>query len=164
MSWRRRRVVPERIEREILIDAPLDVVWSVITEPEHVARWFSDSAAIDLRPGGELKLTWEEYGSVHWRVERVEPPHFVSFRWMHAVQETPTGAGLREGNSTLVEFSLTVEGEGTRLRVVESGFRELDGSEEENAKYAEEHRRGWELELGELHEYVLTHVRGSARR
>lgn len=154
-------MVPERIEREILIDAPLEVVWSVITEPEHVGGWFSDSAAIDLRPGGELTLTWEESGSEHWRVERVDPPHFVSFRWMRAVQEHSTGAELREGNSTLVEFTLTAEGEGTRLRVVESGFRQLGGSEEENAKDAEEHRRGWELELGELREYVSAQVRGS---
>jgi uncharacterized protein YndB with AHSA1/START domain len=157
-------VVPDRIEREILIDAPLDIVWSVITEPEHVGGWFSDSAAIDLRPGGKLLLTWEGHGSEHWRVERVDPPHFVSFRWMRAVHEPATGAELRESNSTLVEFRLTAEGGGTRLRVVESGFQQLDGSEEENAKDAEEHRRGWELELGELREYVSTHVRGPARR
>jgi uncharacterized protein YndB with AHSA1/START domain len=154
-------VVPHRIEREVLIDAPLDVVWSVITEPEHVGRWFSDSASIDLRPGGEVILRWERHGSEHWRVERVDPPHYVSFRWLREAQEP---AELHEGNSTLVEFSLAAEGEGTRLRVVESGFRELAGSEEENAKDAEEHRSGWELELGELREYVATQVRGSARR
>jgi hypothetical protein len=43
------------------------------------------------------------------------------------------------------------------LRVVESGFRELHGSAEENPKDAEEHRQGWELELGQLREYVSTH-------
>jgi len=149
-------VVPERIEREILIDAPLDVVWSVITEPEHVGSWFSDSADIDLQPGGEVTLSWER-GSEHWLVERVHRPHFVSFRWLRAGNEA--GSELREGNSTLVEFSLTAEGEGTRLRVVESGFRQLEGSEEEKEKDAEGHRSGWELELGELREYVATRVR-----
>ena len=149
-------MVPDRVEREILIDAPLDVVWAVVTESEHVGRWFSDSAAIDLRPGGEMTLNWERH-SEHWRVERVDPPHFVSFRW-------PRGPGLREKNSTLVEFFLTAEGQGTRLRVVESGFRQLEGSDEEKAKDAEEHERGWELELGELREYVSTHLRGSERR
>jgi hypothetical protein len=69
-----------------------------------------------------------------------------------------------EDNSTLVEFSLDSEGEATRLRVVESGFWELAGSEQENAKDAEEHSRGWELELGELRDYVSAHVRGPARR
>jgi uncharacterized protein YndB with AHSA1/START domain len=151
-------VVPDRIEREILVDAPIDVVWSVVTEPKHVGGWFSDSATMDLRPGGEVTLTWEGHGSEHWRVERVDPPHFVSFRWMRRAPDE-SGTAFREGNSTLVEFSLTPEEEGTRLRVVESGFRQLEGSEEENAKDAEEHESGWELELGQLREYVSTQVR-----
>ena len=157
-------MVPDRVEREILIDAPPDVVWSVVTEAEHVGRWFSDSAAVDLRPGGELILTWDEHGAVYWRVEKVDPPHFVSFRWLRPVQDQSGGDDLREDNSTLVEFSLDPEGEATRLRVVESGFRELAGSEDENAKDAEEHHRGWELELDELRDYVSARVRGSARR
>ena len=157
-------MVPDRVEREILIEAPPEIVWSVITEAEHVGRWFSDSAAIDLRPGGELILTWDEHGAVYWRVERVDPPHFVSFRWLRPMQGDADGVEPLEDNSTLVEFSLDSEGEATRLRVVESGFRELAGSEQENAKDAEEHSRGWELELGELRDYVSAHVRGPARR
>jgi uncharacterized protein YndB with AHSA1/START domain len=46
-------MVPGSIERDILIDAPVEVVWSIVTEPEHVGRWLSDSVEIDLRPGGE---------------------------------------------------------------------------------------------------------------
>lgn len=157
-------MVPDRVEREILIEAPPDIVWSVITEAEHVGRWFSDSAAIDLRPGGELILTWDEHGAVYWRVERIDPHHFVSFRWLRPMQGLSSGVEPPEGNSTLVEFSLDAEGEATRLRVVESGFRELAGSEQENAKDAEEHSRGWELELGELRDYVSAHVRGPAPR
>ena len=59
---------------------------------------------------------------------------------------------------------LSAEGEGTRLRVVESGFRELEGSEEEKAKYAGENERGWEHELGELREYASTQMRPSTRQ
>jgi uncharacterized protein YndB with AHSA1/START domain len=87
-------MIPERIEREILIDAPIDVVWSVVTEPEHVGGWFSDSAEIDLRPGGDAIFIWDEHGSAHGRVERVEPPHFVSYRWMRPVR-APPGRGAR---------------------------------------------------------------------
>ena len=118
-------MVPDRIEREILIDAPLEVVWAVVTEPAHVGSWFGDSAAIDLRPGGEAMLTWEKYGSFRARVEKVEPPHVFAFRWSRPADTEP-----RPGNSTLVEFSLSGEGETTRLRVVESGFTELDGSDD----------------------------------
>ena len=73
-------MVPERIEREILIEAPIDVVWAVLTEPEHVAGWFSDSAEVDLRPGGDATFTWHEHGSALAWVERVEPPRFFAFR------------------------------------------------------------------------------------
>ena len=152
-------MVPDRIEREIFIDAPLETVWAIVTEPEHVGAWFSDSAEIELRPGGDTTLTWEEYGSVRARVEKVEPPTSFSFRWAR-----PVGAEPRTGNSTLVELSLSAEGEGTRLRVVESGFRELERSEEEKAKYAGENERGWEHELGELREYASTQMRPSTRQ
>jgi uncharacterized protein YndB with AHSA1/START domain len=142
-------VVPERIEREVFIDAPPRTVWAVITQPEHIAGWFSQAADIDLRPGGQVTLTWEGYGTAHGRVEVVEPPRFFAFRWVR------TGAGeFREDNSTLVEFSLQAEGDGTRLRVVESGFRGLDASDDDRARYADENRRGWKLELSELVDYV----------
>jgi uncharacterized protein YndB with AHSA1/START domain len=152
-------MVPERIEHEILIDAPLEVVWAVVTEPEQVGAWFSDTADIDLRPGGRATLVWREYGTVHGWVEAVEPPRFFSFRWIRG-----PGTELRDGNSTLVEFSLSPEGEGTRLRVVESGFRGLDASDDEKARDVEGHRKGWELELGELDDYVRQRVRPSPAR
>jgi uncharacterized protein YndB with AHSA1/START domain len=152
-------MVPERVEREILIEAPPEVVWAVVTEPEHIAGWFSDVAEIDLRPGGKATFTWKEHGAAHWQVEAVEPPHFVSFRWIRGTETEP-----REGNSTLVEFSLTAEGAGTRLRVVESRFPRLEGPDDDKATYAEEHRQGWKQELDELREYVRQQVRTSAGR
>jgi uncharacterized protein YndB with AHSA1/START domain len=152
-------MVPDRIEQEVLIDAPLEVVWKVVTEPEHVAGWFSDAAVIDLRPGGEATLTWDEHGTFRGRVERVEAPNLVAFTWARPAGEEP-----REGNSTLVEFTLTDEGGRTRLRVVESGFSKLDGSDEEKTKYAEGNTEGWKQELGELAAYAPTLVQESATR
>jgi uncharacterized protein YndB with AHSA1/START domain len=152
-------MVPDRIESEVLIEAPVDVVWSIVTEAEHVGKWFSDSAEIELEPGGKAVLTWDEHGSFPGRVERVEPPRFISFRWAR-----PAGVEPTEGNSTLVEFTLSAEGEGTRLHVVESGFRELDGTDEEKAEYAEGNTLGWAKELGELREYVSEHVGAPTRR
>jgi uncharacterized protein YndB with AHSA1/START domain len=154
-------LVPNRIEREIQIDAPLEVVWDVLTEAEHIAGWFSDSAHIDLHPGGEAIFTWEEKGgTVHGRVETVDPPRFFSFRWIRA-PDTELG----EGNSTLVEFNLSEDGDGTRLQVVESGFAELEGPDDERAEYAEGHRTGWAHELDELREHVRRQAAGgSARR
>ena len=150
-------MVPDRIEQQILIDAPVEVVWEIVTDSAHVGGWFSDVAEIDLRPGGEARLTWKEHGVAHGQVEQVEPPKLFSFRWARPLGEVPRG-----GNSTLVEFTLTAEGDGTRLRVVESGFPELEGPEEEKAKYAEGNRQGWDAELDDLREYVSKHVRASA--
>jgi uncharacterized protein YndB with AHSA1/START domain len=142
-------MVPERVEREVLVDAPLEVVWAVITEPEHIGGWFSDSVEIDLRPGGKLSLTWEGDHTEHGRVVMVEPPRYFSFRWIRG-----SATDAREDNSTLVEFSLSPEGEGTRLRVVETGFSKLDWPEDQQARDAEEHRDGWEKELDELRAYL----------
>jgi len=63
----------------------VETVWAIVTEPEHVGGWFSDSAEIDLRPGGEAILTWEEHGSARAWIEKVEPPHSFSFRWARPV-------------------------------------------------------------------------------
>jgi uncharacterized protein YndB with AHSA1/START domain len=143
-------MVPDRIERDIVIAAPIERVWAVITEPEHVGKWFGDiGAKIDLRPGGEFRCSWEKYGSVLGVVVKVDPPKFFSYRWAR-----PLGASVQPGNSTLVEFSLTAEGKGTRLRVVESGFRDLNVSDEDREKYAGENYEGWGQELGELASYI----------
>ncbi len=143
-------MVPDSIEREIVIDAPVERVWSVVTEAEHIGRWFGDAGAeVDLRPGGALRCTWAKHGTVHGIVERVDRPRFFSYRWAR-----PVGTDVQPGNSTLVEFSLTPDGKGTHLRVVESGFRELEGTDADKAKYAEENAGGWKSELAELERYL----------
>ena len=42
----------ERIEREIHVEAPPDVVFEVISRPEHIAGWWSDEAELEPAPGG----------------------------------------------------------------------------------------------------------------
>ena len=74
-------VVPDAIEREIVIDAPPSVVWVIVTEAQHVAGWFSDEAEIDLRTGGRMLLTWHGHGTYEGRVETVDPPRLFAFRW-----------------------------------------------------------------------------------
>jgi uncharacterized protein YndB with AHSA1/START domain len=88
-------VVPDEIEREIVIDAPARVVWSIVTEAQHLAGWFSDEAEIDLRPGGRLLLTWHSHGTYEGRVEAVDPPSLFSFRW-----QTRAGRSARRTRPT----------------------------------------------------------------
>ena len=142
--------VPDRIEREVVIDAPIERVWALITEAEHIGAWFGDSGAdIDLRPGGAMSLSWEEHGTVRARVERVEPPRLFAYRWANAVDVDPV-----EGHSTLVEFSLSAEDAGTRVRVVETGFATLDSSEADRLRQVDDNTKGWGIELGHLVEHA----------
>jgi uncharacterized protein YndB with AHSA1/START domain len=146
-------MVPDHIERETVIDAPVERVWRLITEPEHVGRWFGDAGAtIDLRPGGDMVIHWEEHGTSHARVVAVEPRERFSYRW--APFADPGGEEPVEGNSTLVEFTLTPEGDATRLRVVESGFASLATSEEQRARNHAGNTGGWRSELDELRDYA----------
>jgi uncharacterized protein YndB with AHSA1/START domain len=142
-------MVAHRIEREVVIDAPIDVVWAVVTEPEHISGWFSDSVEIELTPGGKALFHWDGRATVNGRVERVDPPRSFAFSWVSG-----DGVEPADGNLTMVEFNLATEGDATRLTVVESGFRELDLDEDVKQERFDGHVRGWEIELGELVEYV----------
>jgi uncharacterized protein YndB with AHSA1/START domain len=147
----------DTIEREITIAAPLERVWDLITQPEHVGTWFGDAGAeIDLRPGGAIALRWDEYGTVHGRVERVEPMTLFSYRW--APYKDPGGDEPDDGNSTLIEFMLTETDEGTRLRLVESGFTSLDATPERQQELRQGNVDGWSIELGHLEEHARAKV------
>ena len=79
-------------------------------------------------------------------VETVDPPVRFSFRWNHPRGEEPVA-----GNSMLVEFTLTPEGdERTRLRVAESGHELRDWPDAEKQRYADEHQDGWAEYLDRL--------------
>lgn len=143
-------MVPEQIEREIVIDAPVERIWAMLTGAEHIRQWFAfDGATIDLRPGGALVMHWKEHGTFHARIEQIDPPRRFSYRGARLPDEQP-GAG----NSTLVEFTLTPEGSGTRLRVVESGFTTLDLPEAEQAEQAAGNVQGWGGGFAALQEYA----------
>ena len=138
----------DTIEREVEIAAPVDRVWALVTEAEHLGTWFADAGAeIDLRPGGELSLTWAENGTSRGRVERVEPPHTFVFRWASVGE-------FSEENSTLVEFTLSEHDGGTRVHVLESGFASLPKSPEEQAAHHAGNTEGWKIELGHLADYA----------
>ena len=136
----------DRIEREVLIAAPLERVWSLVAEP---GFWVADKASLPgtaAIEGESMMAKNAEYGDFPVRVEKVEPPTYLAYRWASAVP----GEDLREDNSTLVEFTLTPEGDKTRLRVVESGFAALAGSEELRRQAVKDNGGGWPKELDAL--------------
>jgi uncharacterized protein YndB with AHSA1/START domain len=126
------------IDREILIEAPADVVWRTITEPAQITQWFADQVDLVIEPGAHGYMRFGDQGGPVV-VETVEPPTRFSFRWNHPRGEEPT-----TGNSMLVEFTLTPEtDERTRLRVTETGHELTAWPDEEKQRYADEHQGGW---------------------
>ena len=146
-------MVHDQIVRETFIAAPVERVWALITEAEHLGRWFGDAGAeIDLRPGGALVVRWDAFGATRGRVVEVEPHTRFSYRW--APFKDPSGEEPVEGNSTLVEFTLAQEGEATRLRVVETGFAALAATEEQRRGNYDDNVGGWKQTLERLDAYV----------
>jgi uncharacterized protein YndB with AHSA1/START domain len=135
------------IAREIIIEAPITVVWRTITEPGQIARWFADRVELDARPGANGVLTFAKNNvTAPLVVERVESPTLFSFRWGHPDGEQPV-----HGNSTLVEFILVAEtGARTRLRVTETGLDAVPWPDDEKQRHADSHGDGWEGCLGRL--------------
>jgi uncharacterized protein YndB with AHSA1/START domain len=125
------------VERDILIEAPVEVVWRTVTEPDQMTQWFADKVDLVVEPGAHGYMGFGEQGGPVV-VETVEPPTRFSFRWNHPVGEEPTPT-----NSLLVEFTLASEGEGTRLRVTESALSAIDRPDIDKQQYADEHNHGW---------------------
>jgi uncharacterized protein YndB with AHSA1/START domain len=146
------------VGQEIVIDAPVDVVWRTVTEPEQVARWFADEVNLQATPGHDGSLTFAGHTTepdtarsriVRVSVQSVEPARSLSYRWQH-----PQGAPARVGNSLLVTFTLIPEGAGTRLRVVETGLEDMGWTRQEQDTYIAEHTHGWVTHLGKLRDHL----------
>jgi uncharacterized protein YndB with AHSA1/START domain len=143
----------DRLEREVLVNAPIERVWEVLTEPDHLTSWYAfGGARIDLRPGGTLTFQWDEHGVYRGRVETVDRPRAFSFRYAVLAPDTDPA----DGNSTCVEFSLLPEGDATRLRLVERGFDRLRGNPTDIADHARESAMAWDNGLAMLREHAAT--------
>jgi uncharacterized protein YndB with AHSA1/START domain len=147
-------MIPSAVEKEILIEAPVEVVWNLLTEPEQIRQWFADEAEIELRVGSKGRLAFKGHDSYQLQVEAVEPPRRFAFRWVRQPSLV-----VRDDNSLLVEFILQPEKGGTRLKVVESGFEAIDWSDEEKARYAEDHSNGWQRILARLRDHAASNAR-----
>lgn len=129
----------DRIERDTLIDASVERVWSLVSAP---GFWVADPESLEATTaveGESVVARNSRYGDFPVRVVKVEPHSYVAYRWAPAFP----GQELTEGNSTLVEFTLSAEGGKTRLTVVESGFAALAVSEDVRARTVADNAAGW---------------------
>lgn len=131
----------DEVRTEILIAAPVERVWALLTTPEHVRAWYAfDGARIDLRPGGAIEHHWHEHGTFRGRIERVEPPAVLSYRYS-VVPDVEPGPGRQ----TLVTFRLDgdTDARSTRVQVTESGIAALQLTAVERAGYLAATTAGW---------------------
>jgi uncharacterized protein YndB with AHSA1/START domain len=131
-----------KVEKRLELKATVERVWSAITDPAEIQQWFPDRATLEPRAGGKGAWDWDEYGSHEVRVEVFEPPTKLVWSWA-ADGNVP----YDEATATRVEWTLTpIDGGGTLLELVETGFASL--------KSRQENDDGWDSELGELVEYL----------
>jgi uncharacterized protein YndB with AHSA1/START domain len=140
------------LEREIHIEASPEVVFDVVSSPEHLREWWPDTleGTTQVGEGGRFGFgTGEGVKWVRFTVVDAVPPRLFSFRWMHEEGET-----AQEGNSNLVVFALEPDGTGTRLTVTESGFREQGWAQAQVLATYEDHYSGWGHFLERLQTYA----------
>ena len=143
------------IEREIYVEASPEVVFEVVSSPDHLKQWWPDDARYDPTPGstGEIVFGDPDAGGavVAFSVVEAQPPRTFSFRWTHPASEVAA-----EGNSLLVTFDLTPSRGGTLLKMTETGFREMGWEIAVLEQQYQEHVAGWDFYVPRLATYVAT--------
>jgi uncharacterized protein YndB with AHSA1/START domain len=142
------------IEREIHIDAPPEVVFEVISRPEHIREWWYAESDVQPTSGATGELAWADSDNPRAHVTPMtvvvaDPPRTFTFRWAHDAGETAI-----DGNSLLVTFELVPAGSGTRLRLTETGFRELGWEIAVLEQAYREHVVGWDTYVPRIAEYA----------
>lgn len=139
-----------KLEREIRIDAAPEIVFDVVSRPEHIRRWWSDDASFDPVPGAVGELVWGDRTAVETiTVVEVDPPRRFAFRWI-----TDEGRTAAADTSLLVTFELEPSGDGTILRLSETGWREKGWEAAVLEETFHDHERGWDVFLARLQGYA----------
>jgi len=149
--------VSDRIEKTILIEAPLEQLWAALTNIEKLGSWFGANLAGAIEPGSRIRgpvthpgmehLTWEAV------IESVEPPRLLSWRWHPHGIDSDVDYSLEP--TTLVAFHLESASGGTMVRLVESGF---DGIPiERRAQAFEGNSEGWGMVLQSIRQRFEAH-------
>lgn len=148
----------DRIERQIHIKAPRSKVWRALADAESFGDWFGVKLKGKHFVAGEPisgNITYPGYEHLVWEVvmERIEPERLLSFRW-HPYAIDPK-VDYSQEPTTLVVFELEETGDGTLLRVIESGFDQIPVERRHEAFRM--NSGGWEQQMVNVNTYVTTH-------
>jgi uncharacterized protein YndB with AHSA1/START domain len=151
-------MMSDRIEKKVLLRAPIERVWRAISDSSEFGKWFGVTFDQPFLPGAHMQgfaspttadpdvakgqKAYEGLPFEIW-IERIEPTKLLSFRWHpYAVEK---GVDYSHEPTTLVEFTLEeVEG-GVMLTMSESGFDRIPL--ERRAKVFEVNEGGWRTQV-----------------
>jgi uncharacterized protein YndB with AHSA1/START domain len=155
----------DRIEKEVLLRAPLDRVWRAISDAEEFGRWFGVRFDGPFVPGTSVtgvitpttvdddvaKAQEPHAGKADaWQIVAVEPQRRLAFRWHpYGVEDDVDYSGEP---TTLVEFTLADTADGVLLRIVESGFDAIPA--ERRASAFESNSEGWAAQTELVRKYL----------
>ena len=144
----------DRIEKEIELNAPLERVWKALTDHVQFGQWFKVRIDGPFVVGAQStgQMTYPGFEQMPWLAEvvAIEEPSYFAYRWPPYYHELD--ADTSQDPWTLVEFRLEPLGEGTRLRVVESGFAALPPDRASIAFRGNE--GGWTEQMGNIKSHV----------
>jgi uncharacterized protein YndB with AHSA1/START domain len=161
----------DRIEKQILLRAPLERVWKAISDAKQFGTWFGVELDEQFAPGAsfggrivptkvdeEVAKMQEAYSGMAFdiMVERIEPMRLLSFRW-HPYAIEP-GADYTKEPTTLVTFALQEVADGVLLTITESGFDRIPL--ERRAEAFKSNEEGWAIQTTLIEKYLARKGQG----
>jgi uncharacterized protein YndB with AHSA1/START domain len=155
----------DRIEKRVLLRAPVERVWRAISDSKQFGSWFGVEFSGPFVAGTPItgkivpttvdpevaKLQEPHKGTrFEFAVDRIEPMRVFSFRWHPYAIEA--GVDYSKEQATLVVFELEQVSAGTMLTVTESGFDRIPI--ERRAKAFEANSGGWEHQMKLIEQYL----------
>jgi uncharacterized protein YndB with AHSA1/START domain len=132
-------------------DTDIDDLWSAITDPGRITRWYGRVEG-EFRPGGQFRLYVDDADSDHaGRVEECEPPRRLRVTTRETDESYQRGKGVPPYDEIL-EATLTADGDQTVL-VIEVRGMPLDAV----AYYG----AGWQIHAENLAAYLAGRERGN---
>ena len=123
----------DAISFEIDLSHAPEKVWRAITDPVLLSEWLLPVVELELAPDAAFQFKTRPYppwdGTVNCRILELEEPTRLSYAWVVGAMEL----------DTVVTFSLTPIASGTRLSLVQSGFKPSQKQNFGGARY------GWKL-------------------
>jgi uncharacterized protein YndB with AHSA1/START domain len=155
----------DRIEKRVVLRAPLDRVWRAISDSGEFGRWFGvrfdgpfvagssvTGAIVPTTVDDEVAKRQEPHAGTKstWQIVALEPQRRFAYRW-HPFAIDPA-ADYDEEPTTLVEFTLTETPDGVLLTIVESGFDAIPEARR-NASF-EANSEGWAIQADLVRRYL----------